>query len=122
MANINELQFAFSKTAQTAIDTPSTDLIRLSSISDDIGDDEPVVEDDADEIGKGHEFAEQSFLTNWKQGKKWECYLSSEALSIAAAFGLGNGNAGTYTPINPATNVNEAELPWMTFLECIRKG
>lgn len=121
-ANIQELQVAISKTAQTAIDTASTDLIRFNTTSDDIGDVEPIVEDDADEIGKGHEFAEESFLTSYKVSKRIQCYTSSEALSIAAAFGLGSGNAGTYTPIDPLTNVNEIELPWMTVVEGIRKG
>ena len=121
-ANIQELQVAISKTAQTAIDTPSTDLIRFNTTSDDIGDVEPIVEDDADEIGKGHEFAEESFLTSWRVRKRIQCYNSAEAFAVAAAFGLGNGNAGTYTPIDPITNPNEIELPWMTVVEGIRKG
>jgi hypothetical protein len=121
-ANIQELQVAISRTAQTAIDTPSADLVRFNTTSDDMADWEPMVEDDADEIGKGHEFAEESFLTSYKVSKKLQCYNSAEAFSIAAAFGLGSGNAGTYTPIDPITNVHEIELPWMTVLEGVRKG
>lgn len=121
-ANIQELQVAFSKTAQTAIDVASTDLIRFNTTSEDIGDVEPVVEDDADEIGKGNEFAEQSFLTSWKVSKKVQCYLSAESLALAAAFGLGSGNAGIYTPIDPISDPNQIELPWMTVLEAIRPG
>jgi hypothetical protein len=121
-ANIQELQVAFSKTAQTAIDVASTDLVRFNSTSQDIADVDPVVEDDADEIGKGNEFAEESFLVAWKVSKKWECYLSAESLAIAAAFGLGSGTAGVYTPIDPITDTNQIELPWMTLLEGIRKG
>jgi hypothetical protein len=121
-ANIQELTVALSKTAQTAIDVPSGDLVRFNTTSDDLADWMPVVEDDADEIGKGHEFAEESFLTSYKVTKKIQCYNSAEAFAIAAAFGLGSGNGGTYTPIDPITNVNEIELPWMTVLEGIRKG
>lgn len=121
-ANIQELQVALSKTAQTAIDTPSTDLIRFNTSSDDIGDVEPIVEDDENDIGKGHEFPEESWLTSWKVSKRLQVFNTAEAFAIAAAFGLGSGNAGTYTPIDPITNVNEIELPWMTILEGVRKG
>lgn len=121
-ANTYENTIAFSKTAQTAIETASTDVIRVSTISDDIGTAEPVVEDDADEFGKGHEFAEESYLTSWNTSKKVEVYNSAEMLAVAAAYGLGSGSAGTYTPIDPITNTNELELPWMTFYEGIRPG
>jgi hypothetical protein len=69
-ANIQELTVALSKTAQTAIDVPSGDLVRFNTTSDDLADWMPVVEDDADEIGKGHEFAEETFLTSYKVTKK----------------------------------------------------
>src|SRR3954464_765127 len=121
-ANIQELQVAISKTAQTAIDTPSGDLIRINTTNDDIADWMPVVEDDADDFGKGHEFAEQSFLTSYKVTKKLQYYLSAESLAVIAAFGLGNSAGGTNTPIDPITNTHEIELPWMTVLEGIRKG
>jgi hypothetical protein len=52
-ANIQELQCAFSKTPQSAIGTPSSDLVRFNTTSSDIADVELVVEDDAKEIGKG---------------------------------------------------------------------
>jgi hypothetical protein len=119
-ANIQETIIAFSKTAQTAVGTASTDVIRVNTISADLADVEPIVEDDADEIGKGHEFAEESFLTSWKVARKIEVYNSAEMLAIAAAFGLGNGNAGTYTPIDPTTNINGIDMPLMTFYEGIR--
>jgi hypothetical protein len=121
-ANIQELQCAFSKTAQTAIDTPSSDLVRFNTTSADIADVQLMVEDDAKEIGKGHEFAENTYPTAWKATKKVQCYLTAESFAIFGAFALGNGNAGTYTPVDPTTNVNEIELPWMTVLEGVRKG
>lgn len=121
-ANIQELQVAFSKTAQAAINTASTDLLRVNSTSEDIADVDPIVEDDADEIGKGNEFPQQSFLEAWKVTKKWECYLSAETLALAAAYGLGSGNTTTFTPIDPETNANGIELPYMTLLEAIRPG
>lgn len=121
-ANIQELQCAFSKTPQSAIDQPSSDLVRFNTTSDDIADVEFMVEDDAKEIGKGHEFAENTFPTSWKVTKKVQCYLTAESFGIFGAFALGTGAGGTYTPIDPLTNLNEIELPWMTILEGIRKG
>jgi hypothetical protein len=112
-ANINELLQAFSITAQTAIDAPSTNLIRVRTTSSDIADLEPVVESNAGEIGGGSEFETQAFLTNWKATKKVQCYLSSELFAIAAAYGLGSGNAGTYTPIDPATSVFDRAIVGM---------
>jgi hypothetical protein len=43
-ANIQELTLAVSKTAQTAIDVPSGDLVRFNTTSDDLADWMPVVE------------------------------------------------------------------------------
>jgi hypothetical protein len=119
-ANIQETIIAFSKTAQSAIGTASTDVIRVNTVSADLAKVEPVVEDDADEIGKGHEFAEESFLTSWKCSRKIEVYNSAEMLAIACAYGLGSGNAGTYSPIDPTTDPNGIDLPLMTFYEGIR--
>jgi hypothetical protein len=121
-AQTYEQFFAFSKTAQGAIGTASTDVIRIPTINDDLAEVDPIVEDDSDEFGKGHEFAEESFLTSWNVSKKVEVYNCAEMLGIAAAFGLGSGSTGTYTPIDPITNTNELELPWMTVYEGIRPG
>lgn len=121
-ANIQELQCAYSKTAQSAIGTLSSDLIRFNTTSSDIADVQLIAEDDAKEIGKGHEFAEQVFNTAWKASKKVQCYLTAEAFGLFGAFALGTGNAGTYTPVDPVLDtVNEIELPHMTVLEAIRK-
>lgn len=121
-ANIQELQCAFSKTAQTAIDVASNDLIRCNTISDDIADVHLMVEDDAKEIGKGHGFAEQTFKTAWKVSKKFQFYLTAEVFGVFGAFAMGTGTSGTFTPVDPVTNPNEIELPWMTILEGIRKS
>jgi hypothetical protein len=121
-ANIQELQCAFSKTPQSTIDAASSDLVRFNTTSDDLADVEFVIEDDAKEIGKGHEFPENTFPTAWKVTKKVQCYLTAESFGIFGSFALGTGDAGTYSPIDPLTNVNEIELPHMTVLEAIRKG
>lgn len=119
-ANIRELIIAFSKAAQSDIHTAATDVMRVNLVSADPAEVEPVVEDDADEIGKGHEFAEESFLTSWNVSRKLDVYNSVEMLAICGAFGLGSGTGVSFTPIDPITNTNEIELPWMTFYEGIR--
>lgn len=119
-ANIQELIIAFSKTAQSDIHTASTDVMRVNLISADPAEVEPVVEGDADEIGKGHEFDEETHLTHWNVSRKMEVYNCVEMLAWCGAFGLGNGTTSSFTPIDPVTNTHEIELPWFTFYEAIR--
>jgi hypothetical protein len=119
-ANIKELILALSGPAQSAIDTVQTDVFRINTIGQDLTDIEPVVEDDADEVGKGHEFAEESTLSHWDVKRKIDVYLSAEMLAWACAYGLGVGTGGTFEPIDPTTNANEIELPWATIAEGIR--
>jgi hypothetical protein len=119
-ANVKELILAFSKTAQSAIGTQASDLIRVNTVGQDMADFEPVVEDDADEVGKGHEFAEESFLVAFNATRKLDVYCSAELLAVACAFGLGSGTSNTFNPINPVTDTNEIELPTMTLAEAIR--
>ena len=121
-ANVQELVIAFSKTAQSEIHTASNDLVRVNLVSADPAEVEPVVEDDAEEIGKGHEFAEESFLTSWNVSRKLDVYNSVQMLAICGAFGLGSGTGTEFTPIDPITNEHEIELPWMTICEGIRAG
>ena len=46
-------------------------------------------ESDAEEFGKGHEFATQVFKTSWDIAGAFEKYLSSDIAAWAMAFGLG---------------------------------
>ena len=46
-------------------------------------------ENDAEEYGKGHEFATQTFKTSWDVAGTLEKYLSAEIAAWAMAFGLG---------------------------------
>lgn len=119
-ANELEVIAAFTKLAQSAIGTAGTGYTRVSMVDKDMVDCEPVVEDDADETGKGHEFAEEAFLTAWNTKRKIGVYTSAEMLAFAAAFGLGTGTTSTFAPIDPVTNANEIDLPLTTFAEAIR--
>ena len=46
-------------------------------------------ENDAEEYGKGHEFATTTFKTSWDMGGTLEKYLSAEMAAWAMCFGLG---------------------------------
>lgn len=79
-------------------------------------------ESNADEMGKGSEFATQSFDVNWEVSGSLEKYLSSELAAWAFAFGLGNPlvpyAAGAYT-MHEAGACDTLDLPSFTFVEQI---
>jgi len=50
----------------------------------------PVFENDAAEIGKGHEFITQTFPSHNEVANRIEKYASAEFVTWAAAFALGN--------------------------------
>lgn len=85
-------------------------------------------EDDADEIGKGHEFPTITFNTAWDVKGTIEKYCSSDLLAWIMAFGLGkvvkSGTTPNFTytctPLN--TTTDGIELPYFSFLEQIRPG
>ena len=82
---------------------------------------------DAEEFGKGHEFATQTFKTSWDVSGTIEKYLGSDIAAWTMAFGLGkavkSGEAPNFvytcTPLFPAAG-DAAELPYFSFLEQIR--
>ena len=86
-------------------------------------------ENDAEEYGKGHEFATQTFKTSWDVSGTLEKYLSAEIAAWAMAFGLGkvvkSGTTPNFvytcTPLIPAAG-DAAELPYFSFVEQIRPG
>ena len=61
----------------------------------------PIFENDAAEIGKGHEFITQTFPSHYEVANRIEKYASAEFVTWACAFGLGNvaqtGSAAPYT-------------------------
>ena len=126
-ARIQESMFAWGFRKQTNIIKPAiaADCWRLNKL-DGLLKAELVIEDDAAEMGKGHEFATQSFLSHSNVTGSIDTYLSSEWAAFVMSFGLGGVSKGgtthlTYTcvPLVPATAL---ELPYFTFLETIRQG
>lgn len=132
-AKIRELQIGLGFAKQADIATPSaaTGIARFNKLNADTVNPKLNTENDATEIGKGHEFATQVFPTSWDVGPfNIEKYLGSQFAAIIAAFCLGNvvksGTAPnityTCTPIDPTTATNGLELPYLTFVEQMRPG
>lgn len=129
-ANIRELSVAFGKRRQTNIATANilADIWRLNKINATIVNPEFVTEDDAAELGKGHEFATATYRSHININGTLEKYNSAEFVAWCAAFGLGDvtptgttpGFIYTCVPIDPVAD--GIEMPYFSYLEAIRQG
>jgi len=133
MANIQELLNCWSYGKQTAIGAAQTvgNMWRQTNLNTKPWAKVPVNEDDAAEIGKGHEFATQLFKSHYNMpAYEISKYLSSEWAAFVMAFSLGNvtltGSTAPYTyvcvPALGATNTTGLELPYFSFVQQIRPG
>jgi len=130
MANIRELLIGFGKGKQTNITTANilAQIWRLAKLNVELANPRYVTENDAAELGKGHEFATQLFKSHIESGPhRLEKYLSSEFAAWLVAFGLGKvvkSGLGPYTytctPLNLPTD--GLELPYFSYLEQVRPG
>ena len=130
MANTRELLIGFGKQKQTNISTANLvgGIWRLNKLNVQLANPKFITEDDAAELGKGHEFATQTFKSHMdSQGHQLEKYLSSEFAAWLWAFGLGKvvkTGVGPYTytctPLNPVSD--GLELPYFSYIEQIRPG
>ena len=128
---LQEVLVCFGKKKQTDIATAqvAADMWRFSKLNAALANPKLGTENDAEEYGKGHEFATQTFKTAWDVGGTLEKYLGAEIGAWAAAFALGkvvksgtNPNfMYTSTPLFPA-NGDAAELPYFSYIEQIRPG
>jgi len=131
VARMQEILICFGKGKQTDIATPNTvgTMWQLRKLNAGLANPKLNTENDAEEYGKGHEFATQSFQTSWDVTGTLEKYLSAEIGAWAMAFGLGkvvkSGTTPNFTytctPLVPA-NGDSAELPYFSFIEQIRPG
>ena len=129
-ANIRELLIGFGKGKQTDIATANlvAAIWQLKKLNAALANPKLNTENDAEELGKGHEFATQVFKTSWDVNGAIEKYLSSDIGAWAMAFGLGkvvkSGTTPNFTytctPLNPATD--GIEPPYFSFIEQIRPG
>ena len=128
---LQEVQICFGFGKQTDIATANlvAAMWRLKKLNAQLANPKLNTENDAEEYGKGHEFATTTFKTSWDTGGTLEKYLSAEMAAWAMGFGLGkvvkSGSAGnwiyTCTPLIPA-NGDATELPYFSFVEQIRPG
>ena len=128
---LQELQICFGKQKQTDIQTANTavQMWQLRKLNAQLANPKLNTENDAEEFGKGHEFAVQSFQTSWDVNGTLEKYLSAEIAAWAMAFGLGkvvkSGTTPNFTytatPLIPSAG-DDAELPYFSFVEQIRPG
>lgn len=128
-ANIRELLLGFGYRKQSTIALANIvgDIWRLNKTNAALLNPKPVTEDDAAELGKGHEFPTTTYPSHWEIGPHTlEKYLSSQIMAWAAGFGLGVcGKTGTSpaltytcTPSVPVTA--GIELPYFSYIEQIR--
>jgi hypothetical protein len=120
----------FGKCKQADIATANTlaGIWRLGKLNTSFGGPKLNTENDAPELGKGHEFATQVFKTSWDVQGQLEKYLSSDLAAWVMAFSLGHVvKSGTTpnwiytcTPLDPVTD--GIELPYFSFIEQIRPG
>jgi hypothetical protein len=132
VANINELLTAisFGKQADIATAQDAAHMWRVTNLNAREWGQNPISEDDAAEVGKGHEFASAPFKSHYLPGDyELRKYLSSEMAAWAFSFALGNvvkSGVGpftyTITPILGSTNPTGLELPYATFVQQIRPG
>jgi len=130
-ANIRETAIALSYRYQSDLQTAAGagNYWSLTKTNPSLAEITLATETDAADIGKGHEFAENQYLTNWDVRIPFEKFCSSEILAWLFAFGLGSVTpstpaSGAYkylcTPTNPVDD--GIELPAFTYVEAIRQG
>ncbi len=130
MAQIRELSIAFGKAKQADIGTANVlgGLWRLSKINTQLANPSYVTENDAEWLGKGHEFATTQYKSHVEGGPHTlEKYLTSEFAAWLWSFGLGSvskSGSGPYvytcTPLDRPTEGDE--VPYFSYLEAIRQG
>lgn len=120
MARMTELLIALGA-AQANISTISATFQRFSKLNASLAAPQWRTEDDADELGKGHEFATQTFKSHVEPGPiTLEKYLSVEFLAYIMPLVLGKTSDTTYTPLDPVADGEE--LPYITYVEQMRPG
>ena len=131
VTRMQEVLIGFGKKKQADIATANVvgDLWRMNKVNAALANPKLNTENDADEFGKGHEFATQTFKTSWDVAGTMEKYLGAEIAAWAMAYGLGKCTKSgttpnwiyTCTPLFPAAG-DAAELPFFSFIEQIRPG
>jgi hypothetical protein len=130
MANLNELLFAIGIGKQTNIATANTaTLWRVPSQTRKMIAQRTVTETDADEVGKGHEFATTEYASHYDNPPYTvERPCSSELLAWMFAFLLGattkTGSSAPWTYTSTPMSLPTAgdELPYFSMVQQMRPG
>jgi hypothetical protein len=126
-SRVQQLILGLGVDKQADIATAGTLFYRWRKIDTAITTPKPIFENDAPEIGKGHEFITQTYPSYFDVANRIEKYASAEFLTWAFGFALGNvtvtGSAAPYVytivPIDPGTAL---ELPYFSIAEQIAEG
>jgi hypothetical protein len=126
-ARVQQLILGLGKGKQTNISTAGSTFLRLKKLNADLTTPKPIFENDAAEIGKANEFIAQTYPSHYEVANRFEKYASSEFVTWACAYGLGNivqtGSTAPYnyviTPLNPGTTL---ELPYFSVVEQVSEG
>ena len=126
-ARVQQLILGLGSGKQASISAAASTFLRFKKLDTSLTTPKPVFENDAAEIGKGHEFITQTFPSHYDVGNRIEKYASAEFLTWAVGYALGNvaqtgSNAPytyTITPLNPGTTL---ELPYFSLVEQVAEG
>lgn len=123
---------AIGRVKQSALHTASSagDLVRLGKLNASIAVPTLATEDDTDELGKGHEFAEDVSPTSWDCSGQFDKYLTAEAAGIFLGYCLGKSTvaagAGTgsyvHTMIFSNPTTDEIDMIPFTVVEQINRS
>jgi hypothetical protein len=129
-ANENEKLIGFGYKKQSALGTANVlaGIWRMNNLNSNYAEPKLATENDADEMGKGHEFATAVYPTSWDIGFQIDKYLSSDWAAWVMSFGMGHvvksGSSPnlvyTCTRLDPVTD--GIELPHFSYVEQIRPG
>src|SRR3974390_2109596 len=108
-ARVQQLIMGLGKGKQTNISSAGSTFLRFKKLDTTLTTPKPIFENDAAEIGKGHEFITQTFPSHYDVANRLEKYASAEFVTWACAYGLGNasvtGSSPPYThtivPLHP---------------------
>lgn len=128
-ANIRETIIGIGLVKQADLTTANitADFRRWNKLNGGLMDASLGTESDADEIGKGHEFATALYKTGWDVSGSFEKYLSAEWLSMVLAFAFGKSTVTGAGPYEHGIELLDPldggiELPSFSVVEQIRPG